>query len=111
MGMDALILEQSTGQRSFTFPRGFRSIVIQFNDNVKFIRVTDFRGNPIVNVKVTVGTYESTTDIDGIAEVEISGSGTLNVLLENNKTFKNYDYVIATEPLTRTYIFQPTLME
>lgn len=115
MSFAGISVEQSTGARSYTSPFGFRGISLEYPSGLRFIKITDFRGNPVSGVTVTVqdtgGDYTQTTDSLGIAAVEIDIAGTLTILLQKNKTSASFSYTYASESLTRTVVFMPRLLE
>lgn len=114
MSLKGIFIEQSTGSRAYTAPSGFVGISLEYPTGIRFIRVTDFRGNPIAGCLVTVqnsgGDYSQTTDALGNAAVEIDVSGTKTILLKKDKTNGSFTYTYASELPSRTVIFQPPLL-
>ena len=101
--------EQSSGRRSFTFPTGFRAIVQEFADNIKFIRVTDFKGIPLSNVQVklnnTAGPLITITNQNGIAEIVPDVGQTITIDLKQfSMDLVGVSYTTDTEPRTRSII-------
>lgn len=114
MSFKGIITDQSTGQRSFTAPLGFRGITLEYPLGLRFIKVTDFRGTPIsgavVTVKNTAADYIQTTNETGIAAVEVDISGTKTVLLKKDKTNLSITFTFSTDPLTKVIVLQPRLL-
>lgn len=114
MSLTGILIEQSTGQRSYTFPSGFRGISLEYPSGIRFIKVTDYRGTPLAGCLVTVenvgGDYSQTTDALGNAALEIDVAGTVTIRLLKNKTNKVISYTYASEGLTRTVVLQPPLL-
>jgi len=93
---------------------GFKGFCFAYGNNERFIKVTDYRGNPLEGVLVTAqntgGPTSDLTNASGIVALIIDSAGTTEVNLEKEKTFKNYDYTHSSEPLTQTIILQPPLL-
>ena len=114
MSFTGILIEQSTGSRAYTYPSGFRGISLEYPSGIRFIKVTDYRGNPLSGVAVTVqnagGDYTNTTDLTGIAAVEIDVAGTVTILLQKNKTNGSLSYTYASEGLNKEVVLQPRLL-
>jgi hypothetical protein len=112
--MKAIEVLIPSGQRTYTFPFGLRSIISTYPTNIRFIKVTDYRGIPLAGCLVTVensgADYSQTTDSLGNAAVEIDVVGTVTIRLQKDKTRKSISYTYAGESLTKTVILQPPLM-
>jgi hypothetical protein len=115
MGVNKLILESPNGVRPNTFAFGFRGLLIEYSTGVRFIKVTDFRGNPLSGAVVTVensgGDYSQTTDLLGFAELQIDLTGTKVVKILKNKTNLTTSFTYSTDPITKTVIIQPRIVE
>lgn len=131
-GFEGLVAEKShpqpkeaRGFEGFVFTTGisgwkrpalaFEGFLIEWPTNFRFLIITDFRGNPVTGVTVTVqntgGDYTAVTDTLGIAPVQIDIAGTKTIRLSQNKTFSSFSYTYASESLTRTVVFLPRLLE
>lgn len=103
-----IVQEQSSGRRAYTFPWGFRGIVQEFPDDVRFIKVTDFKGVPLANVAVTVNNTVPVTTItnqDGIAEIvpDVGSDITID-LLQYSMGLTGVPYNTTTAAPTTTII-------
>ena len=70
---------------------GFTGIILSYDPNARFVKVEDFRGNPLANTQVRVNntvptTY--TTDSNGIAEIFIDTGATVTVDVTHYKYSK-----------------------
>lgn len=105
----AISQENSVGRRSFTNPTGFRGISQELATNVRFIRVTDFKGIPLLGVFVTVnntgGSVTTITDSNGLAEIipDVATNITIN-LRQYSMNENGITYNTTTSPLVRTII-------
>jgi hypothetical protein len=101
--------ELSSGRRPYTFPTGFRAIIQEFPDSLRFIKVTDYKGVPLSNVQVTVnntgGSVTTTTDQDGNAEIipDLSTPITID-LKQYSMELNSISYNTDTDPEVRTII-------
>lgn len=95
-------------------PVGFEGILITYSDSERFIKVTDYRGNPLVGVLVTAqnsgGNISGITGENGIVALEIDTTGSVPIKLEKEKTFKNLSYIHASEPSLKEVVLQPPLL-
>ena len=111
---NGILIEQSSGASVYTFPFGFRGIILEYPTGIRFIKVTDYRGTPLQEATVIVhnsgGDYEQVTDELGIAAVEIDVAGTVTIDLKKNLTNKAISYTYSSESLTKNVILQPRLL-
>lgn len=95
-------------------PTGFEGFILAYSDVERFFKITDYRGNPLKNVTViaqnTGGDVSAITGSNGIVALEIDVSGTITIVLEKEKTFKNLSYEYASEPTLKEIILQPPLL-
>lgn len=114
MSFLGIVTEKSKGVRSYIYPFGFRGFTLEYPAGNRFIKVTDYRGTPISGCVVTVlntgGNYSETTDLLGIANVQIDVAGTKTIKILKDKTNKSFSYTYASEVLTRVVVIQPPLM-
>jgi hypothetical protein len=101
--------QQSFGRRPYTFSIGFRSILQEYPDTLRFIKVTDFKGVPLQNVSVTVhntgGDSTTVTDQGGVAEITPDVGINVTVDLRQYSIVRNgITYNTTTSPFTRTLI-------
>lgn len=96
-------------------PTAFEGFVFSFSPAERFIKVTDFRGRPlsgaVVTAKNLAGDVSDTTGEDGIAAVAIQPSGTTEIVILKEKTFRTYSYTFASEASLITLILQPRILE
>lgn len=114
LGFEGVIL--SAGATGFKRPAvAFEGLIIAFKSTDRFIKITDFRGNPVTGVTVTVentgGDFSAVTDALGTAAVQVDTTGTKTIRLAQNKTFSSFSYTYASESLTKTVVFMPRLLE
>jgi hypothetical protein len=112
-GLDGFVLAEAE-----PFPRiptAFEGFVFSFDPSERFIKVTDFRGRPlsgaVVTAKNLAGDVSDTTGEDGIATVAIQPSGTTEIVILKEKTFRTYSYTFASEDSLITLILQPRILE
>lgn len=114
MSFTGILVEQSTGSRAYTYPSGFRGISLEYPSGIRFIKVTDYRGTPLVGCLVTVenagGDYTQATDALGNAAVEIDVAGTVTIRLQKDKTNRSFSYTYASESITKVVVLQPRLL-
>lgn len=101
--------QNSSDRRSVTFPWGFRCLTQELNAEIRFIRVTNFRGIPLSNCLVTVNNpgdpLTTTTDNQGLTEILPNVSQNLTVDLKQYSTeLKGVPYNTDTDPLIKTII-------
>lgn len=101
--------QQSLGRRPYTFSIGFRSILQEYPDTLRFIKVTDFKGVPMQNVSVTVhntgGDSTTVTNQDGVAEITPDvGVGILLDVRQYYTELKNITYNTSIDPRIKTII-------
>ena len=94
---------------------GFEGIILSVLDTDRFLKITDFRGNPVNGAVVTVqntgGDFTTISDSTGFAMVQVDIAGTKTIRLQKNKTSASFTYTYASESLTRTVVFMPRLLE
>ena len=101
--------EQSTGRRPYTAPTGFRAIIQEYPTNLRFIKVTDYKGVPLANVAVKVnntgGSVTTFTNADGVAEIvpEVGVNITVD-LQQYSMELIGTAYNTTTDPTTKTII-------
>ena len=108
-----IVQEQGSGRRAYTSPWGFRGIVQEFPDDVRFIRVTDFKGVPLANVAVTVNNTVPVTTItnqDGIAEIvpDVASDITID-LKQYSMELQGTAYNTTTAATTTTIILDTVI--
>lgn len=111
MSFRGISFEQSTRERSITFPVGFRGISFETPANIRFLKVCDFRGIPMPNATVIFynsgGSITSMTNESGIAQIQPDTVGTVLFDVIQHKTIqKNFSYTFASEGITKTIIIQ-----
>lgn len=110
MGTFAGILEQNAlGRRAYVYPIGFRSILEVYQDNLRFIKVTDFKGVPMQNVSVTVnntgGATTTITNQDGVAEIVPDVATSITIDIKQYSTERNgITYNTTTDPVTKILV-------
>lgn len=93
---------------------GFNGLIFSIQESDRFIKISDFRGNPIagasVKVKNIAGDQDYTTDSNGFCMIFPDTTGTKTIEIQKNKTSKSVSYTYASERLSKTVILQPPLM-
>lgn len=104
-----IVHEQSAVRRPYTAPTGFRAIIQEYPTNLRFIKVTDYKGVPLANVAVKVnnigGSVTTFTNSDGIAEIvpDVATNITID-LKQYSMELIGTAYNTTTSPTTRTLI-------
>lgn len=104
-----ILQERSSGPRPYTRPWGFRGIVQEYVDGIRFIKVTDFKGVPLTNVSVTVhntgGDSITMTNQDGVAEIVPDVATALLIdLKQYSMELTGVAYNTTTSPMITTII-------